>query len=36
MVSLRGTVIPVDLELALGRLKTVPEQRHQKAAALFG
>lgn len=37
MVSLSGTnILTVDLELALGTLKTVPEERYQEAAALFG
>jgi 6-phosphofructokinase 1 len=37
MVSLRGTdIVNVDLELALGMLKTVPEARYREAAALFG
>jgi 6-phosphofructokinase 1 len=37
MVSLSGTdIVTVNLELALGTLKTVPEERYQEAAALFG
>ncbi|MCD5340960.1 ATP-dependent 6-phosphofructokinase [Arthrobacter sp. AK04] len=37
MVSLRGTdVVTVGLELALGRLKVVPEERYKEAAVLFG
>jgi 6-phosphofructokinase 1 len=37
MVSLSGTnIVTVDLEQALGQLKTVPEYRYQEAAALFG
>ncbi|MEO8282623.1 MAG: ATP-dependent 6-phosphofructokinase [Pseudarthrobacter sp.] len=37
MVSLRGTsIVNVGLEAALGRLKTVPEDRYQEAAVLFG
>jgi 6-phosphofructokinase 1 len=37
MVSLRGTdIVTVNLDLALGALKTVPEERYQEAAALFG
>lgn len=37
MVSLRGTeVVSVDLELALGALKVVPEARYREAAVLFG
>lgn len=37
MVSLRGTdVVAVDFDSALGQLKTVPEQRYQEAAVLFG
>jgi 6-phosphofructokinase 1 len=37
MVSLRGTdIVSVDLELALGTLKTVPEARYREAAVLFG
>ena len=37
MVSLSGTdIVTVDLEEALGQLKTVPEERYQEAAALFG
>jgi ATP-dependent phosphofructokinase / diphosphate-dependent phosphofructokinase len=37
MVSLRGTdIVNVGFEAALGRLKTVPEQRYREAAVLFG
>jgi phosphofructokinase-like protein len=37
MVSLRGTsIVNVGFEAALGRLKTVPEDRYQEAAVLFG
>jgi ATP-dependent phosphofructokinase / diphosphate-dependent phosphofructokinase len=37
MVSLRGTgIINVGFEAALGRLKTVPEDRYREAAVLFG
>lgn len=37
MVFLRGTdVVAVDFDSALGQLKTVPEQRYQEAAVLFG
>ncbi|AUZ34955.1 6-phosphofructokinase [Arthrobacter sp. PGP41] len=37
MVSLRGTdIVTVGLELALGTLKVVPEQRYREAAVLFG
>ncbi|GAA3700314.1 ATP-dependent 6-phosphofructokinase [Arthrobacter ginkgonis] len=37
MVALRGTdIVNVDLPSALGRLKTVPEDRYEEAAVLFG
>jgi 6-phosphofructokinase 1 len=37
MVALRGTdIVSVDLGLALGELKVVPEARYQEAAVLFG
>ncbi|HEY8701175.1 MAG TPA: ATP-dependent 6-phosphofructokinase [Arthrobacter sp.] len=37
MVSLRGTsIVNVGLKAALGRLKTVPEERYREAAVLFG
>jgi 6-phosphofructokinase 1 len=37
MVSLRGTnIVNVGFEAALGRLKTVPEDRYLEAAVLFG
>ncbi|MET3718913.1 MULTISPECIES: ATP-dependent 6-phosphofructokinase [unclassified Arthrobacter] len=37
MVSLRGTnIVNVGFEAALGRLKTVPEDRYREAAVLFG
>jgi 6-phosphofructokinase 1 len=37
MVSLRGTsIVNVGLGAALGRLKTVPEDRYREAAVLFG
>jgi 6-phosphofructokinase 1 len=37
MVSLRGTsIVNVGFEAALGRLKTVPEDRYQEAAVLIG
>ena len=37
MVSLRGTsIINTGFEAALGRLKTVPEDRYREAAVLFG
>lgn len=37
MVSLRGTdIVNVDFAAALGRLKTVPEDRYREAAVLFG
>lgn len=37
MVALRGTdIVNVDLGLALGALKVVPEARYQEAAVLFG
>ncbi|MCP8999401.1 ATP-dependent 6-phosphofructokinase [Pseudarthrobacter sp. RMG13] len=37
MVSLRGTtIVNVGFDAALGRLKTVPEDRYQEAAILFG
>jgi phosphofructokinase-like protein len=37
MVSLRGTsIVNVGFDAALGRLKTVPEDRYREAAVLFG
>lgn len=37
MVSQRGTsTVNVGFEVALGRLKTVPEDRYREAAVLFG
>ncbi|MET4591420.1 ATP-dependent 6-phosphofructokinase [Arthrobacter sp. 754] len=37
MVSLRGTtIVNVGFAAALGRLKTVPEERYREAAVLFG
>lgn len=37
MVSLRGTdIVNVGFQAALGRLKTVPEDRYREAAVLFG
>jgi 6-phosphofructokinase 1 len=37
MVALRGTdIVRVDFSEALGALKTVPEERYEAAAMLFG
>ena len=37
MVSLRGTdIVHVPFEEALGKLKTVPQDRYDEAAVLFG
>jgi 6-phosphofructokinase 1 len=37
MVALRGTdIVHVPFEEALGRLKTVPDDRYEEARVLFG